>query len=153
MTINPHHARALQVLRKALALATDSGLTDVMGVLSKPEVANDFIKAFTKAEAFVLQTVWIEGFNVRIVVKGDAYGRNDCLIHDGDEPLVEFYDAKQDIATFGPRGQFVSRYYCKTILESDLQTGLQLDGGVPQWSISPTGMRAVREYIRQLVNL
>lgn len=92
--------------------------------------------------------IQIEGFNVRIVNKGDAYGRDDCLIHDDDVCMVEFYDSKAEPAKFGKRGQFVSRYFFTTLLASDFSHGLQLDGGIPQWSISTQGMRDVKRYIR-----
>ena len=36
----------------------------------------------------------LEKFNVRIVNKGDRYGRADCLTHDDDRPMVEFYDRR-----------------------------------------------------------
>lgn len=92
--------------------------------------------------------IQIEGFNVRIVAKGDAYGLNDCLTHDHEDVLVEFYDAKQDPAKFGRRGQFVSRYHYTTLLDAgSYPSGLQLDGGVPAWSISKVGMRDVVRYI------
>ena len=32
-------------------------------------------------------------WNVRIVEKGDSYGRDMCLTYDETDPLVEFYDA------------------------------------------------------------
>ena len=92
--------------------------------------------------------IQIEGFNVRIVAKGEGYGRNDALTHDHDDPLVEFYDARKLHALSGPRGQFVSRYYHTTLLASDHPHGLQLDGGVPEWSISTKGMRDVKRYLR-----
>lgn len=92
--------------------------------------------------------IQVEGFNVRIVTKGDAYGKDDCLTHDGDDAIVEFYDAKADAAKFGRRGQFVSRYYIFTVLDAGGKYGLQLDGGSPEWSISPTGMREVHRYLR-----
>lgn len=92
----------------------------------------------------------IEGFNVRFVRKGDEYGRHDCLVHDEDEPLVEFYDSKHVGEFFGERGQFVSRYYCETLLNADLSLGLCLDGGVPAWSVSPMGMRQVLGFIEPL---
>lgn len=90
--------------------------------------------------------IQIENFNVRVVRKGDHYGRNDCLEHDEDEPLVEFYDAKW--TKFGPRGQFVSRYYLETIMETPTEHGLALDCGVPEWSISKVGMKQVRAYLK-----
>jgi hypothetical protein len=92
-------------------------------------------------------TTLIEGFTVRLVAKGDAYGRESCVTHQEDDPLVEFYDAKQDKGRFGPHGQFVSRYYCGTILANDYPQGLNLQGGVWEWSISPLGMKAVVAHI------
>lgn len=92
-------------------------------------------------------TIKIGHFNVRIVRKGDAYGRDNCLTHDEDSPLVEFYDARQYDKTFGQLGQFVSRYYCKTILEGAFPWGLSLDGGIPQWSVSSAGMSLVQEFL------
>lgn len=93
--------------------------------------------------------IQIEGFNVRIVSQGDGYGKDDCLIlANWEESLVEFYDAKQDAAKFGPRGQFVSRYFLTTILGAEGKHGLQLDGDIPEWSISPKGVREVQRYIK-----
>lgn len=87
----------------------------------------------------------IEGFNVRLVFSGDSYGRDDCLLHTEEEALVEFYDSRHK--GFGERGQFVSRYYAKTLLKREYPQGLQLDGGVPEWAISARGMRDVRTWI------
>lgn len=82
-------------------------------------------------------------FNVRLVRKGDRYGLNDCLTHDKDAPMVEFYDGSQDPAKFGPRGQFISRYYLDTLTGADRLSrgdvrnggGLCLHGGVPEWDL------------------
>lgn len=91
-------------------------------------------------------------FNVRIVRYGDRYGLDDCLTHDEQEPMVEFYDASQCVIKFGPRGQFVSRYYCSTILENEFPWGLSLDGGIPQWSVSSSGMAHVKDFINQALS-
>lgn len=75
------------------------------------------------------------GFAVVLVRKGDKYGLDNCLTYDEVEPMVEFYDA--DYAGkrgFTSLGQFVSRYYLKTLTERPI-AGLCLDGGVPKWSI------------------
>ncbi len=72
-------------------------------------------------------------FNVRVVRKGDGYGREDRVLHDRPTPLVEFYDASR--AKPGERGQFVSRYYADTLFSREPGTGLTLDGGVPVWSL------------------
>lgn len=85
-------------------------------------------------------------FNVRVVLPGDKYGRDDCLTHDGPEALVEFYDGTQDPAKFGDRGQFISRYYCSTITASD--SGMCLHGCVAAWRVTDEQMRRVKAYLQ-----
>ena len=86
-------------------------------------------------------------FNVRLVRKGDGYGRNLSIIHDSDEAKVEFYDARFVFADEAGAefGQFVSRYYLKT-LQADRGNicgrGLCLDGGVPNWNVDSGAMQA-----------
>jgi hypothetical protein len=77
-------------------------------------------------------------FNVVLVRKGDAYGRNDCLTHDAEDPLVEFYDAtyEADDRFYLGRGQFVSRYYLRTLTDRKVRRGLDLCGHEPAWKIS-----------------
>lgn len=72
-------------------------------------------------------------FLVRVVRKGEKWGLNDCLTHEEDDPLIEFYDqTNAGKKGFGERGQFVSNYYART-LASDAKSlrerGLCLDGG------------------------
>ena len=85
-------------------------------------------------------------FNVRIVRRGDKYGRDDSLTHNGSEPLVELYDAWQGGFSIASRGQFISRYYASTLLASS--GGLCLDGGVPDWNVTAEAMTDVRRYVR-----
>lgn len=93
--------------------------------------------------------ITVDKFNVRIVRAGDRYGRDNCLTHDEDKPLVEFYDTRYPHTEFG---QFVSRYYVETILGTDRwgrgEGGLMLDGGVPSWTVSAEDIDIVREYLR-----
>ena len=98
------------------------------------------MKDFTNSEGRI--------FGVRIIRKGDRYGLDDCLTVDG-APMVEFYDATYRGPKFGPRGQFVSRYYASTLLEGGRgrKEGLCLHGGEPVWSIDAGTMRAIREYV------
>lgn len=90
----------------------------------------------------------VENFNIRIVNTGDKYGVNDCLTND-KAPMVEFYDARFTHGADGARGQFVSRYYVETLINSYYPHGLCLDGGVPAWSVSADGMQQVIEYIKE----
>ena len=87
--------------------------------------------------------IQIEGYNVRIVARGDGYGVDDAIVHTESEPLVEFYDGRTQPAS--RRGQFVSRYYLTTLMGS-FPKGLPLDS---QWAnVSPAGMRELQRYLR-----
>lgn len=83
-------------------------------------------------------------FNVRLLKKGDKYGRNFSLVHDEDAALVEFYDARQDPSKFTEYGQFVSRYYLKTLKEHAKGEGLLLDAGIDDWQVSGKNMDKVK---------
>lgn len=85
-------------------------------------------------------------WNVRLVFKGDVYGRDDCLIHNADEPLIEFYDAEQRADKFGPRGQFVQRYNASTVLSMPPRRGLCLYGGEPRWNVQPGQLFAIIDW-------
>ena len=89
-------------------------------------------------------TASIEKFTVRFVNKGDTYGRDFCLTHDKDEPMIEFYDARYPHTEFG---QFVSSYYVETLRGHAGK--LILDGGIPEWTVSASGMEQVQNLIEQ----
>ena len=90
-------------------------------------------------------------FTVRIVRKGDTYGRDRCLTHEDDATLVEFYDATYAGKTgFDAEGQFVARYYAETLLARDYHA-LHLDFGVPAWTIDADAMLAVTDFINDAV--
>ena len=77
-------------------------------------------------------------FNMRLVARGERYGRNMSLVHEKVIPLIEFYDSRypHDAAPDGtPLGQFVSRYNFDTLVECGLPWGLTLDGGVSEWRL------------------
>jgi len=96
-----------------------------------------------------VKIIWDEGveraFLVRIVLPGERYGLDDCLIYSAEDhprhandPLVEFYDFKNP-SKFPPRGQFVGRYYLSTLLErtpEHCMHGLDLCGYEPAWKIT-----------------
>lgn len=93
-------------------------------------------------------------FNIRIVRRGDRYGLNSALVHDKDEPMVEFYDATQSGKPgFSELGQFVARYYIGTLLESPFHAlGLNLDGGIPEWTIEPEQYLSIYETLERIVD-
>lgn len=87
-------------------------------------------------------------FTIRIVSRGDAYGRDFCLTHDKDEALVEFYDFTMAGPKFTEYGQFVSRYGAETLMEGDDTYGLDLHGGVDVWSVDARTMLKVLDFVR-----
>lgn len=95
----------------------------------------------------------VDGFNVRILRRGDHYGLNDGLLYENEEPSVEFYDATQSQDKFGPRGQFVSRYLAATLLTHSPSEGLLLDRGSPTWVVSDKAMRRVNDHIREALQM
>lgn len=106
-------------------------------------------------------TVWNteikRSFNVRIVERGGKYGREMCLTHDEQEPLVEFYDASYNFETDEDGkvlGQFVSRYYMSTLAgEYNGLNGLCLDGGnADTWTIDKTSMKLVSDWLSDFAN-
>lgn len=95
-------------------------------------------------------TARIGPWTVRIVFKGERYGLDGGQLHEQDEPLVEFYDAEQDIATFGPLGQFVNRCNITTLL-SRAHSGMPLclHGGYPNdWTVSAPHMGLVEHWLQ-----
>jgi hypothetical protein len=72
-------------------------------------------------------------WKVRLVKKGEKYGRDYCITNDKDT-LVEFYDMTVDKNSF-PIGQFVSRYNLETLKDRG-HNGLCLNGEVKSWSIN-----------------
>lgn len=80
-------------------------------------------------------------FRVRVVRKGERYGRADSLMHQKDDPLVEFFDVAHN-------NQFVSRYSASTLLADPSSAGLLLDGGSPErWYLDRDALRAVWEHL------
>ena len=91
-------------------------------------------------------------WNVRIVRQNDRYGLNDCLVHEESDPLIEFYDNNYKNDGEWKRGQFVSRYYAGSLFErcyDHYKWGLQLDGGIPVWYVSPHEMAEIYRWLRE----
>ena len=91
-------------------------------------------------------------WNVRIVRQNENYGRHNCLVHAESDPLIEFYDNKETNDDEWKRGQFVSRYYAETLFErcyDQYKWGLQLDGGIPEWYVSPHEMAAIYRWLQE----
>jgi hypothetical protein len=90
-------------------------------------------------------------FTMRLVRKGDGYGRKLGVVHDKSTPLVEFYDARHGcdraVEKGGEYGQFVARYYLTTLLQRSTREGLSLDGGIPAWTIDAPAMALVMQIL------
>ena len=89
-------------------------------------------------------------WGIQVILTGDTYGRSNSIVNDRD-PMVEFYDESR--VHEGRNPQFVSRYYIDT-LKSDKYGpkhpgpyGLDLQGGVPGWSVSAEGMHLVMKFV------
>lgn len=106
-----------------------------------------------KPELRIEDVITGRAWRVVLVRKGSRYGRNDCLTHDKDDPLVEFWDLKHADGTFGPGGQFVSRYYLSTLFGAGTKRvgGLQLEGSVDAWHITGPCLRDIEEWLRSLI--
>lgn len=68
------------------------------------------------------------------------------ISNDEDRPIVKFYDLRYTKG-FTPQGQFVADYYVKTLLE-DPGYGLNLNCGVPAWSICAETMDLIKTWLR-----
>lgn len=87
------------------------------------------------------------GFNVVLVREGERYGLNDALTHDRADALVEVWDRTHAGPRFGPRGQFVTRYYVSTFREIAEGNGLCLDGGVAVWVLDGSAVTQIKRYL------
>ena len=96
-------------------------------------------------------TARIGPWTVRLVFKGERYGRDGGpLLNEQTMPMVEFYDTEQDKAKFGPWGQFVTRYYLDTLMETRQKHpgyALALDLSIPRWTVSGEHMSLVERWL------
>ena len=93
-------------------------------------------------------------FHARLVKQGETYGLNRCLTHDKSDSMVEFYDARY-VKGFESLGQFVSRYYVKTLLDTtwgDARRGLNLQSDIPDWYIDTGAMTKVFEWLEWIID-
>jgi len=100
-------------------------------------------------------TARIGPWTVRLVFKGERYGRDGAMLNEQTMPMVEFYDTEQDKAKFGPWGQFVTRYYLDTLLETRQKhpayAPLVLDLGIPGWTVSARHMALVEHWLQEQI--
>ena len=70
-------------------------------------------------------------WRVRIREKGDPWGRDNCLIHEHLEPVVEIYDGEQ----------LAGSYYLSTFLE--IKGGLDMCFDIPEWTLTADEVQRV----------
>ena len=109
-------------------------------------------------------------FHIRFLSYGTNYGRNNVLTHGKDKEwsveaqghvaptkyegdTIEFYDThnSDDKSDW----QFVSRYHIETILydwltkePNEWNSGLNLHGGVDEWSIDSNSMKQIARHLK-----
>jgi hypothetical protein len=83
------------------------------------------------------------GITFRVVLLLDGQCVNYPAASD-TRPLVEFYDTRWEHT---PDGQFVSRYYLSTLRDSGHDSGMDLDGGVADWTIDRHSMKVVNRWL------
>lgn len=88
---------------------------------------------------------------VNLVKPGEKYGQGGGVVNVGNATIVEFYDLRHPgFALANPEnipGQFISRYLSNTIMEID-EDGLNLDGGVPEWTVDKAAIKRIQQWIR-----
>lgn len=62
-----------------------------------------------------------------------------------DNGIISFYDARF-IEGFTEYGQFISSYFVSTFFERGY-SGLCLDGGIPDWTVSADGIEKVKQWV------
>jgi hypothetical protein len=72
------------------------------------------------------------------------FGESENYPINSGAPLVEFYDKRY---AHTPDGQFVSRYDLLSIMEQSRFAGLNLDGGIPAWTVDGDSMSLVRKWL------
>lgn len=97
-------------------------------------------------------------FNVVVIFKGEKYGLNDCLTHENEIPLVEFFDARYNHTEYG---QFTGgSYFAATLLGLDgycseigSEGGLCLQGDISQWYIDVDTCKLIATWLKNILTL
>ena len=94
-------------------------------------------------------------FIVRLVEKGDNYGRDLCLTQKTEETTIHFYDARYPHTQLTDKlaGQLTGGSYYVATLTKDkkslMEGGLDLNGGEEDWSIDGNTMKQVFAFIEE----
>ena len=101
----------------------------------------------------VRATFTIGRWTVKVTPASEGYRITGHADLDSDS-IVKFYDNKSaGVAGFPPEGQFTggSYYLRSTLIEKPYRgSGLSLDGGVPEWTVSPEDYAKIDRILRAL---
>ncbi len=86
-------------------------------------------------------------WKVRIVKKGEKYGRDYSLVNER-ETIIEFYDLDVNLEKF-PIGQFVASYYLSDI--KDRSEALNLNGVSDKWFITRDSLKDIQEWLEFVI--
>ncbi|MBU3173311.1 hypothetical protein [Clostridium estertheticum] len=92
-------------------------------------------------------------FAVRVISKGDKWGRNRSLTFDNDTKVIEFYDVTYAGTSeyYDELGQFVTSYNLSTIMEIDnYNRALSLIDYEKVWSIDGCNIYQIQEWIKKI---
>ena len=89
-------------------------------------------------------------FTIRLVLYGDGYGRGRCIEHTTLTPILEIYDPQSKGMGFEPEGQIISAYYADTFLRVRGGLGLNLCGGVPEWTLDSKALSEAQAWLAGL---
>jgi hypothetical protein len=87
-------------------------------------------------------------FQVRCIKKGSRYGLNNCLVHDEDDPIVEFTDVTPGKSGLASDSVFVARYAASTLLAHDAGADLWMFGSNVAWRLGFEQIRQVLDWIK-----
>lgn len=109
---------------------------------------------YTKSNFHLINPITVKNdrrvsFTVRLVRKGQKYGKDFCLVYNEDKPMIEFYDQRY-IPAFTGFGQFVSRYYVSTFMDIK-DGGLSLDSDIDNWTLTEDNVKSIQESIKNIV--
>jgi hypothetical protein len=138
--INSSNDDLKKLVKKGLTMKFDKFLVMLQKKLGSPTI---------HTEGVTMKVLDINGvagpMRVLFVPKGEP-SPNHKNSENKTDSVVEFYDGRYPHT---PEGQFISRYYVGTLLESEGSgRGLDLNGGVPNWKVYGTTMDMVRDWVR-----
>jgi hypothetical protein len=107
-------------------------------------------------------------FGVRLIRKGDHWGRSGACLHTSDDPMVEVYDLEPVKAQVPPRWWdrdpdviMARSYYVSSLMGRELlptlraaqdghAQGVSLDTRVPEWTLDPAAMVQILRWLESL---